>query len=373
MYNINKNLVYLVEKCKPKQWTTISTDNFTESGFPVYGANGKIGFYSKYNHESPTLLITCRGATCGSLNICEPYSYINGNAMSLDNLSDDVNILYLYYFLSFRGFDDIISGSAQPQITRQGLMKVKIPLPPIEEQHRIVKILDLAQSLIEKRKQAIAYLDDYIKAVFLDMFGDPVSNPKVWKCEFIGAVCKVTKLAGYEYTKYIKYEDKGEIIMIRGLNVKQGKIRLDNIKWIKKGVSDLLERSKLFVGDVVMTYIGVNIGDVAIITENDKYHLAPNVSKITPHDQNYLNSFFLLYFLMFNRIGFSQFTTNTAKQALNMGSIRKLRILIPDLPQQERFVEIVQKAESLKQNMQSQLKELEDNFQAQLQRGFRGE
>ena len=76
----------LSKVCRPKQWQTISQDKLLTEGFPVYGANGKIGFYSEYNHEYPTILITCRGATCGSINICEPKSYVTGNAMSLDDL-----------------------------------------------------------------------------------------------------------------------------------------------------------------------------------------------------------------------------------------------------------------------------------------------
>ncbi|KAA0260036.1 MAG: restriction endonuclease subunit S, partial [Chlorobiota bacterium] len=84
------------------------------------------------------------------------------------------------------------TGIINLQLTRY-LESEKILLPSFEEQHRIVKILDLAQSLIEKRKKAIAYLDDYIKAVFLDMFGDPVSNPKGWEVNKLSKVC--TKIA----------------------------------------------------------------------------------------------------------------------------------------------------------------------------------
>ena len=113
--------------CKPKQWKTISAEMLQEEGYPVYGANGVIGYYSEYNHENPTLLVTCRGATCGSLNICQPYSYVNGNAMALDELRSDVNIKYLYYYLKARGFNDVISGSAQPQITRSAIEQVEMP------------------------------------------------------------------------------------------------------------------------------------------------------------------------------------------------------------------------------------------------------
>ena len=85
--------VKLTDICRPKQWKTISTAQLKESGYPVYGANGKIGFYNEYTHEFPTLLITCRGATCGTVNISEPNSYVNGNAMALDNLSKASNVI----------------------------------------------------------------------------------------------------------------------------------------------------------------------------------------------------------------------------------------------------------------------------------------
>lgn len=142
----------LCEICSPKQWKTISSDMLLDSGYPVYGANGIIGYYSEFNHAQRTLLITYRGATCGNLNICEPYSYINGNAMALDKLSNDVNIQYLYYYLQHRGFADVITGSAQPQIVRQSLKKVQVIYPEIERQWEIVTSLNKFASLISLRK-----------------------------------------------------------------------------------------------------------------------------------------------------------------------------------------------------------------------------
>ena len=148
-------MVKLNKICRPKQWKTISSSNLLEYGYPVYGANGKIGFYSEYTHESPALMITCRGATCGNVNISEPKSYINGNAMVLDDLdTSSVDLNYLYYFFKKRGFNDVISGSAQPQITGQGLTKVEIPLPPLEEQKRIAAILDKADPVKTRLKHA---------------------------------------------------------------------------------------------------------------------------------------------------------------------------------------------------------------------------
>ena len=170
----------LCEICNPKQWKTISSDMLTENGYPVYGANGIIGYYTSYNHEEPTILITCRGATCGTLNICESFSYVNGNAMALDNLSEEINIQYLYYYLLSRGLSDVITGSAQPQIVKQSLEKVKVTYPTLAEQRRIAAVLDKVSDLIAKRRTQLDKLDELVKSRFIEMFGDVIQNTKLW-------------------------------------------------------------------------------------------------------------------------------------------------------------------------------------------------
>ena len=88
----------IFDLCTPKQWKTIPTDALLDNGYVVYGANGIIGKYDQYTHEQPTVMITCRGATCGNVHISQPFSYINGNAMALDNLCI-VDLKYIFYYL----------------------------------------------------------------------------------------------------------------------------------------------------------------------------------------------------------------------------------------------------------------------------------
>lgn len=134
---------------EPKQWKTIATKDLLETGYPVYGANGKIGFFNEYNHEDPALMITCRGATCGEIHISEPYAYINGNAMCLDNIPKLMNFKYLFYYLKNFNFSFVISGSAQPQITQSGLKAIDIPIPPVNEQNRIVDKIETLFSEVD--------------------------------------------------------------------------------------------------------------------------------------------------------------------------------------------------------------------------------
>jgi type I restriction enzyme, S subunit len=154
--------VRLVDVTKPKQWPTITQQQLTDRGFPVYGANGVIGFFSDFNHEHETVLVTCRGATCGAINVCAKRSYVTGNAMALDDPNpESLNVAYLEWVLRTRGVSDTITGSAQPQITRQSLMRVTFPLPPLPEQQKFaayveeIRKLEADQAASRQRLEAL--------------------------------------------------------------------------------------------------------------------------------------------------------------------------------------------------------------------------
>jgi type I restriction enzyme S subunit len=119
--------------------------------YVVFGANGVIGRYNKYNHKEPQLVVTCRGATCGSVNITKPQSWINGNAMVIQPNTSEIYMRYMEYV--FRGGIELsksITGAAQPQITRNSLEPLEFSYPPLEEQQRIIAKLDTAFAEIDK-------------------------------------------------------------------------------------------------------------------------------------------------------------------------------------------------------------------------------
>ena len=207
--------VKLTDICKPKQWKTIPMDELLPNGFPVYGANGIIGYYNEFNHENSVICITCRGATCGRVNMTAPKSYVTGNAMCLDDLRSDIDLEYLYYCLLHYDFTNVISGSAQPQITRQGLEKVVLIIGTPVEQKNVVKILKQAQSVIQNREKELQALDELIKSRFVEMFGDPETNPNGYP------VRSMADIATYWNGLTYKPEDVSEegTIVLRSSNI----------------------------------------------------------------------------------------------------------------------------------------------------------
>ena len=158
----------------------------------------------------------------------------------------------------------------------------------------------------------------------------------------IGDVADVTKLAGFEFTKYIEYNETGEIIALRALNLRNGTLDLTDIKRIDRSVSEKLPRSKLYINDILLTYTGNGYGDCAIVEEDDKYHLAPNICKIAPNPEK-INPYFLysvirssyFYQQMKNYIG------GSSQPTIPMKTIRVLQVPYPPIQTQNQIASIL--------------------------------
>ena len=145
----------------------------------------------------------------------------------------------------------------------------------------------------------------------------------------MGDVADVTKLAGFEFTEHVVYSDEGNIIALRGLNIKNGQLILDDVKYIDGSNFSKLSRSKLFIDDIMFTYVGT-VGEVAIIKENDRFYLAPNVSRIRvkSDDSPKFISHYMRTDNFKNKIIFPLIATSS-QPALSMENIRKFTINIP--------------------------------------------
>ena len=161
-----------------------------------------------------------------------------------------------------------------------------------------------------------------------------------WEQRKLGDIADVTKLAGFEFTEHVVYSDEGNIIALRGLNIKNGRLVLEDVKYIDGSNFSKLNRSKLYVDDIMFTYVGT-VGEVAIIKENDRFYLAPNVSRIRvqSNDSPKYISHYMRTDSFYRHVIFPLIATSS-QPALSMENIRKFEICLPqNREEQDRLSE----------------------------------
>ena len=318
-----------------------------------------------------SVLVTCIGLV-GKVGINAIECAFNQQINAIVPDKQKCDYRYLAYAIQYEKpkLQNIANAPVVPILNKSQFSDIEIPLPSLEEQRKIAVVLDKVCDLIAKRRQQLEKLDFLVKVRFVEMFGNLVIGDKISTNKYrIGEVASVTKLAGFEFTKYIQYKETGDIIMLRGLNCKKGHLVLDDIKWIDKETSDLLPRSKLFYGDILMTYAGT-IGDVALVDEDNKYHLAPNVAKITLNDKKKINPIFLIHLFMYSNDYIMTFASQVAQASINMEKIRNFEYFFPDTKLQNEFVDFVGQTEKTKTSIKKSLTKLETLKKALMQEYF---
>lgn len=358
--------VKLLDISKPKQWKNLPSSKLTKEGYLVYGANGIIGRYTEYNHVFPTLAITCRGATCGNLHITKPKSYINSNAMALDDLSNSVDLKYLYYALIDRGFNDVITGSAQPQITRQGLSKIVIPLPSKVDQIRIAQILTQAEILITQRKDSILMLDELLNSSFIEKI---VAE----KYPLIKLQDITLKITDGEHAKPIYTETGKAFISVK--NISKGFLNFEDCKFVsEESHNKFNRRCNPEFEDIIYTKVGATYGRAVVVDVKIPFSLYVSVALIKP-DKTKVNPYFLNAAI--NHPFVKRQADKSIKGAgvpdLHLIEIKSFKIPFPPIELQNEFAAVVKKVETLKTEYQENLVELENMYGILSQKAFKGE
>ena len=279
----NIKMMQFSEVCRVYQPETISKKSLPANGiYPVYGANGKIGLNDKFNHEEPQLLLGCRGSV-GSIHISEAFSWINGNAMVVQPFEDLVTRDYLKYAL-FGGINikDAISGTAQPQITRESLSKIMIPVPSLEEQRDIVKKLDSAFAQIDLLEELHSKSNKELLAGLFDTYRDSL----------LASVCADrTEVEFGEIGNFVRGPFGGSlkksIFKPSGIAVyEQQHAIYDNFESFRYFIDDIkyqeMKRFEVKTNDIIMSCSGT-YGKIAVVPEGSpKGIINQALLKITP-------------------------------------------------------------------------------------------
>ena len=330
--NSQFQLVGLGEICDLYQPQTITGNDLIEDGeFPVFGANGIIGRYHSYNHPESEVVITCRGATCGTINKTLPKSWITGNAMVAHPKSGIISKEYLFYCLKFSDLSSTISGSAQPQITRASLSSFKIPLPPLSAQEEIVAELDCYQKIIDGAKQVV---DNWKPRIDID--------PE-WSIVQVKDVCSVNPESSDPsdlWDDWFTYIDIASID-----NATNSIAQLNRIS-----VSEAPSRARRIVvpHDVIISTVRPNLKAFHYFdTVPDRAIVSTGFAVLRASDTIHPK---YLYYMLLSEYMVNQMISKMGKgsyPSINQSDVNELNIPLPDLTIQQAIIENIDREQDL--------------------------
>lgn len=291
-----------------------------------------------------------------------------------------INPTYLGLYLQHNSQEirNNCTGATIPHVSRNHLVKMKIPLFLMETQNKIVAILDDAQNLIDYRKEQIKLLGDLIASIFYDMFGDPVLNNKGWEVKKLGE--NINVLTDYHANGSYKIlkenvellNNESYALMIRTTDLEKRNFK-DDVKHIDKHAYDFLKKSQVYGGDLIINKIG-SAGQVYLMPElNRKVSLGMNQFLLRTNE----NLKHIYLYTLFNTERGEYMIKSKAKGAvtktINKKAINDLKIPLPPIQLQNQFAEKVELIESQKQLLEDSLKLLEDNYNSLMQKAFKGD
>lgn len=282
---------------------------------------------------------------------------------------------YFYYIFRVKSTLNYLvsnsSGSTFKSIKMNQLKKMVFDIPSLEEQDQIIAVLDRVCNVIEKRKRELNSLDELIKARFVELFGDPIQNPKGYKIHQLSDYIISLTSGSRGWAKYCVDDGNEWFITIK--NVKDCRIITDNMQPINAPNNAEAKRTKVKEGDLLIS-ITADLGRTGVVTKE----IAEHGAYINQHlsciriDREVLNPLFVAHY-MESPAGKEQFIAknqSAVKAGLNFNAINSLKLMVPPMEEQIGFIEFVEQVDKSKVAVQKALDETQLLFDSLMQQYF---
>ena len=321
----------------------ITSSDRVEGKIPYYGASGIVDYVKDYIFDESLLLVSEDGANLLARSTPIAFSvtgktWINNHAhvlrFSNENLQKFVEI-----YLNSISLESYVTGSAQPKLNQKMLNGIPIPVVDDSQIEIIVNSVENLKSIIELRKQELACLDELIKARFVEMFGDPVTNPKGLPIVALGELSKlITKGASPSWQGFSYTDDSSQTIFVTSENVREGYIDLSSPKYIEDGFNEKQKRSVIHKGDFLINIVGASIGRAAQFNLDCKANMNQAAALVRVNDSRVRDKYLLTY-LNSDRAQrmYDSMKSDTGRANLSLQDISDLLILLPNVEQQIEF------------------------------------
>ncbi|ELV0447489.1 TPA: restriction endonuclease subunit S [Campylobacter coli] len=382
----------------------ISSKNRIRGIYPYYGASGIVDYIDKYIFDEELVLIGEDGAKWGAFEnsafIAEGKYWVNNHAHILKPNNEILINKFLVYFLNYSNLEKYITGATVKKLNQQKLKQIEIPLPPLEEQMRIVKILDLAfekiDTSVELLKANLANLDELAKSVLDRAFnplGDstestqnpsthdtqsPYPLPQHWEWKSLGEIASVIQ-SGFAINKSNEVADG--YIHLRTHNIAtDGNLNFETLVKVKK---ELIKEQQSFIeeGDILFNNTNSTelVGKTALVTQNYNYAFSNHITKIKLFNQ-YSPKLVVFYFVLLLKNKYFERICHKwiGQSGINTDKLKQIQIPLPkDIKEQEQIAmhldSVFEKAKALKELYTKELKDYEELKQSLLDKAFKGE
>ncbi|OED43456.1 hypothetical protein AB833_03735 [Chromatiales bacterium (ex Bugula neritina AB1)] len=338
-----------------------------ESGrYPIYGSGGVMGYADDYLCDAGTTVIGRKGSINSPLYVQEKFWNVD-TAFGLC-VGENLDSKFFYYFCLTYNFLKHNKATTLPSLTKADLLKIKIPLPPLAEQKKIAAILDAADQLRQKDQQLIDHYTTLSQSLFLEMFGDPMSNPMGWDVRPLKSMGTVSTGNTPSRSNYENYGNDIEWIKTNNVNTPD--------MYLTKA-EEYLSEAGLRVGRTVepgsllVTCIAGSkkvIGNVAIADRKVAFN--QQINSFTPRDGNI---YFFYYVFIVAKEYIQSFSTNGMKGMINKSKFQSMEFIFPPKEEQHRFGNATREIEQQKKLAQMNFGKSDELFNSLLQKAFKGE
>lgn len=323
------------------------------------------------------VLIALSGATTGKYGVYNfDYPSLLNQRIGLlkSGESEKVSDKYLFYYLGILKNEILrkAGGAAQPNISTKTIGELEIPLPPLETQKKIAAILDAADAYRQKTKMLIEKYDELTQSVFLEMFGDPVTNPKGWDVKTIIELINPERPITYGILMPKENIKPAGVPYIKVVDVKDGEIIDEKVCHTSFEIESKYKRSRLKKDDVLISIRG-HVGRICLVPL--RYEDA-NITQDTAR-LDFTKTLRPIYAEgCLNTIEFQRYMNKYVKGAgvkgINLGDLKKLGMPVPPMERQKLFEEEVRLIKAQKAQAQQSLAKAEELFNSLLHRAFKG-
>lgn len=326
----------------------------------------------KYYSEYQDIYIALSGATTGKIGILKRQEkfIVNQRVGIVRKKDNNIPIEFIKYFL-FHHTDRIFkeaAGCAQPNISPKQIGKYKVPIIDDSRMKYVVEILDSLTRIINKRKRQLNYLDELIKARFVEMFGSIYNNEYGYNIKTLQDVCEPIKDGTHQTPIYTENIEKG-FKFLSSKDVVSGKIDWSKVKYIPKELhEELYSRIKPQRGDLLLAKNGTT-GVAAIVETDEVFDIYVSLAILRPVD---INSVYLWGAVnsMETKRQFDGALKGIGVPNLHLGEIKKTKIVVPPIQIQAEFEQFVYQVNKSKFEVQKALDKAQLLFDSLMQKYF---